>query len=71
MGRVLRAVAVFWVVRGRLTEDRARRLLLLVLITALMRQTGFIEDPFSPVLGFTGIGMIALGLIWDALTIGF
>jgi len=65
------AVAVFWVVRGRLTEDRARRLLLLVLITALMRQTGFIEDPFSPVLGFTGIGMIALGLIWDALTIGF
>jgi hypothetical protein len=45
--------------------------LLLVLITALTRQTGFIEDPFSPVLGFTGIGMIALGLIWDALTIGF
>jgi hypothetical protein len=36
-----------------------------------MRQTGFIEDPFSPVLGFTGIGMIAVGLIWDALTIGF
>ena len=65
------AVAVYWAVRGRMTEDRARRLLLLVLITALMRQTGFIEDPFSPVLGFTGIGMIALGLIWDALTIGF
>jgi hypothetical protein len=65
------SVAVFWAVRGGLTEDRARRLLLLVLITALMRQTGFIEDPFSPVLGFTGIGMIALGLIWDALTIGF
>jgi hypothetical protein len=65
------AVAAFWAVRGRLTEDRARRLLLLVLITALMRQTGFIEDPFSPVLGFTAIGMIALGLIWDALTIGF
>ena len=36
-----------------------------------MRQTGFIEDPFSPVLGFTGVGMIALGLVWDALTIGF
>ena len=65
------AVAVFWVVRGRLSEDRTRRLLLLVLITALMRQTGFIEDPFSLVLGFTGIGMIALGPIWDAFTIGF
>jgi hypothetical protein len=65
------AVALFWLARGRLTEARAGRLLVLVVITALMRQTGFIEDPFSPVLGFTGIGMIAVGLIWDALTIGF
>jgi hypothetical protein len=65
------AVAIFWVVRGGLTEDRTRRLLLLVVITLLMRQTGFIEDPFSPVLGFTGVGMIALGIICDALTIGF
>jgi hypothetical protein len=63
--------AGYWLVRGRLTEDRARRLLLLAVITLLMRQTGFIEDPFSPVLGFTGVGMIALGLVWDALTIGF
>lgn len=65
------AVALFWLARGTLTEARAGRLLVLVVITALMRQTGFIEDPFSPVLGFTGIGMIAVGLIWDALTIGF
>ncbi len=65
------SVALFWLVRGTLTEDRTRRLLLLVIITLLMRQTGFIEDPFSPVLGFTGIGMIAVGLAWDALTIGF
>jgi hypothetical protein len=65
------AVALYWLVRGTLSEARARWLLLLVIITLLMRQTGFIEDPFSPVLGFTGIGMIALGLIWDALTIGF
>jgi hypothetical protein len=68
---IFAAVAGYWLVRGRLTEDRGRRLLLLVVITLLMRQTGFIEDPFSPVLGFTGVGMIALGLVWDALTIGF
>jgi hypothetical protein len=68
---IFAAVAAFWTVRRTLTEDRTRRLLLLVVITLLMRQTGFIEDPFSPVLGFTGVGMIALGLIWDALTIGF
>ena len=68
---IFSAVAFFWLVRARLTEERARRLLLLVLITLFMRQTGFIEDPFSPFLGFTGVGMIALGLVWDALTIGF
>ena len=68
---IFAAVAVYWFARARLTEDRARKLLLLVVITLLMRQTGFIEDPFSPVLGFTGVGMIALGLVWDALTIGF
>lgn len=68
---IFSAVACFWLVQGRLTEERARRLLLLVLITLLMRQTGFIEDPFSPFLGFTGVGMIALGIVWDALTIGF
>jgi len=68
---IFSAVAFFWLVRGGLTEERARRLLLLVLITFLMRQTGFIEDPFSPFLGFTGVGLIALGIVWDALTIGF
>jgi hypothetical protein len=68
---IFSAVAFFWLVRSRLTEEAARRLLLLVLITLLMRQTGFIEDPFSPFLGFTGVGMIALGIVWDALTIGF
>jgi hypothetical protein len=50
------AVALYWLVRARLTEDRARRLLLLVVITLLMRQTGFIEDPFSLVLGSQGSG---------------
>lgn len=68
---IFSAVAFFWLVRGRLTEERARRLSMLVLITLLMRQTGFIEDPFSPFLGFTGVGMIAIGIVWDALTIGF
>ena len=65
------SVALYWLACGTLSEARARWLLLLVIITLLMRQTGFIEDPFSPVLGFTGVGMIALGLVWDALTIGF
>ena len=68
---IFSAATALWHARGRLTEERARRLLLLVLITFLMRQTDFIEDPFSPFLGFTGVGLVALGLVWDVLTIGF
>lgn len=67
---VFGAFALFWAARGRLTALRMRRLLLLFLAAALLGQTGFIEDPFSPFFGFTGIGLIALGVIWDALTLG-
>lgn len=62
--------AAFWLLRGRLTAIRMQRLLLLLIATALLGQTDFIEDPFSPFFGFTGIGLIALGVIWDALTLG-
>lgn len=67
----LTAVAIFWLWRRQLTAERARRLLLLFLITGLLRQTDFIEDPFSPFLAFAGIGFVAFGILWDALTIGW
>ncbi|MCZ7570422.1 MAG: hypothetical protein M5U01_17795 [Ardenticatenaceae bacterium] len=63
-------VAAVWLLRGRLTTERAGRLLFLLLITALLRQTDFIENPFSPFLAFAGIGFIAFGVVWDALTAG-
>lgn len=63
-------VAVVWFLRGRLTTERAGRLLFLVLITALLRQTDFIENPFSPFLAFAGVGFIAFGVVWDAVTAG-
>lgn len=63
-------VGLIWFLRGRLTPERAGRLLFLLLITALLRQTDFIENPFSPFLAFTGIGFIAFGVVWDALTAG-
>ena len=43
---------------------------LLALILLLLRQTDFIENPFSPFFGFAGIGFVAFGLAWDALTAG-
>jgi hypothetical protein len=42
----------------------------LVLITFLLRQTAFISNPLSPVFGFAGVGFIAFGVLWDALTSG-
>lgn len=63
-------LALGWLVRGRLTLARVERLLFLLLLAALLRQTDFIANPFSPVLGFAGVGFIAFGLVWDALTVG-
>jgi len=63
-------IALFWLVRGRLTSARVNRLLFVVLVTALLRQTDFISNPFSPFLGFAGIGFIAFGIVWDAVTVG-
>jgi hypothetical protein len=63
-------VGVVWLARGQLTDARVSRLLLLVLITALLRQTDFISNRFSPFFGSGGVWFIAFGLAWDALTIG-
>jgi hypothetical protein len=67
----LTAIALLWLARRQLTPERGARLLLLILITALLRQTSFIESPFSPFLAFAGIGFIAFGIVWDVATKGF
>jgi hypothetical protein len=36
----------------------------------LLRQTDYISNRFSPFVGSGGIGFIAFGILWDALTIG-
>jgi hypothetical protein len=63
-------VGLVWWVQGRLTRARASRLLFLLVIGALLRQTDFLANPFSPVLGFAGIYFVAFGIAWDALTMG-
>jgi hypothetical protein len=63
-------VGVAWLVRGRLTNERVSRLLFLLLVTWLLRQTDFISNRFSPFFGSAGVSFIAFGLAWDALTIG-
>ena len=66
---ILAATALLWATRRRLTRERVGRLLLLILLTALVRQTDFISNRFS-VFGFAGVGFLAFGLVWDALTVG-
>jgi hypothetical protein len=63
------AVALVWAARRELTTERVSRLLLVVLLTTLLRQTDFISNRFS-VFGFAGVGFLAFGLVWDALTVG-
>lgn len=67
---VLFGFVMWWLARDRLTFERATQALFLFLLTALLRRTDFISSPFSPFLGFAGVGFIAFGLAWDALTAG-
>jgi hypothetical protein len=67
---VVAVVALNWWRRSILDQARVVRLLFAVCLLALVRQTGFIGDPFSPFLGFTGIGLVAFGLAWEMLTAG-
>jgi hypothetical protein len=41
-----------------------------VALTALVAQGTFLEDPFRPLLGFTGLGLVFFGLVWGLLTAG-
>lgn len=68
---LLAGVAAFWAVRGRLSRERAVALLGLVSMTWLLRQTDILDDPYSPLFfGYSGIGFLAFGILWDVLTAG-
>lgn len=64
------AAAAVWLVGGRMTAARAQALLLILAIVVLIGQTALLDDPFAPFVGFSGIAIIALGLVWDVLTFG-
>ena len=64
------AATLVWSVRRALTPARAGWLFFLLMVLVLLDQTDFIEDPFSPFFGFAGIGFVAFGIAWDALTAG-
>lgn len=68
---LLAGAALAWAVRGRLTRERAVALLGLVTMTWLLRQTDILDDPYSPLFfGYSGVGFLAFGILWDVLTAG-
>lgn len=67
---LLLGITALWLLRRKLSRLRLLNLLILSLILLLLQQTDFIEDPFSPFLSFAGVGFLAFGILWDALTIG-
>ena len=52
-------LGAWWWRRGELTNERAGRLFFVLIVTALLRQTEFLGNRFSPIFGFAGIGFIA------------
>lgn len=64
------AFGAAWLAQRQMTSERAGRLIFLLLITYLLGQTDFISNPFSPFFSFAGIGFVAFGIVWDAVTIG-
>jgi hypothetical protein len=63
-------VGIYLLLSRKLNGEKAGQLFFLLTITFLLRQTNFISSPFSPLFGFAGVGFIAFGVLWDALTSG-
>ena len=67
---VFSLIGAYLLVSKKINGDKAGQLFFLLFITFLLRQTNFISNPLSPIFGFAGVGFIAFGVIWDALTSG-
>lgn len=63
-------LSLLWLGRRPLTADRCARLLAVTVMLILVEQSEFIGNRFSPFFSFAGIGFVAFGIFWDAVTIG-
>lgn len=55
------------IVRRQAIDTYLRRYVIILVMSILMQQTNFLNNPLSPVLGFAGIAFVAFGFIWDVL----
>lgn len=66
----LAGLAVYWLARRALSLERAVPLLALALLMALLNQTDFLDNPFSPLFGFAGVAFLVFGIVWNVLGAG-
>lgn len=67
-------IALVWLLRRQLSAPRIGILIGAFFTTTLLRQTDFIENPFSSAtssgFGLGGLGFMAVGILWGAINIG-
>lgn len=63
-------LALYWLARRELRAGRAVRLLALALLMALLNQTDFLDNPFSPLFSFAGVFFLVFGIVWNVLGAG-
>ncbi len=67
---LLTGLALFWLIKRKLNAERAIRLLVIALLMALLNQTSFLDNPFSPLFSFAGVAFLVFGIIWNILMAG-
>jgi hypothetical protein len=67
---VAAGAAVAWLARGHLSRQRAPFLLLLLVMSALVRQAAILEGPMGFLLSASATGLLVFGLFWSFLTGG-
>lgn len=67
---ILTGLALFWLLKRQLTAGRALHMLAIAILLALLNQTAFLDNPFSPLFGFAGVFFLVFGIVWNILTAG-
>lgn len=66
----LAAFALLRLAQRRLDEATGLRLLGLVIVFALLEQSGFLDNPFSPLAAAAGVLILVIGISWNIVTSG-
>ena len=66
----LTSLTLFWTIRRELTTERTLALFALAILGAVLTQTSFLDNPFSPLFSFAGVFFLVFGILWNVLTVG-